>query len=234
MVKSGNSERTLLIHSSEDNNLILDQKTNDTIFNGKVSKFRGLYFFNQENPDQTFTIYSVRIEDNLIYGLSNAEEQSSRLAQILQEGKFTGLISKCKNKDSVCLKPKKRDLRKAFASILSGLSPDTIISASQLSADSSNPEPIDPQEHEYILNIYPNPVKDYLNIALIQKHNEIKYQVMNFQGTVVREGQESGSKIRIDMQSVNPGNYLVKVWNPNQTGADIVRVIKEKDEPAVT
>lgn len=70
------------------------------------------------------------------------------------------------------------------------------------------------------INVYPNPVKDILNINSEKPIQKI--QVMNMAGQIVFEGGEDSS---INMQNLPKGLYIVNIYTPNQMQSK--KVIKE-------
>ena len=61
------------------------------------------------------------------------------------------------------------------------------------------------------IKIAPNPATDYINVEFdSQINNEMQYQICGLNGNLIFEGKlESDSKI--DLKSLNPGAYLLKV-----------------------
>lgn len=70
------------------------------------------------------------------------------------------------------------------------------------------------------INVYPNPVKDILNINSEKPIQKI--QVMNMAGQIVHERGEDSS---INMQNLPKGLYIVHIYTPNQMQSK--KVIKE-------
>lgn len=63
-------------------------------------------------------------------------------------------------------------------------------------------------------NIYPNPVKDVLNIQT-SRSGEISYQVINTAGQAVLSGKTKGQNIQV--QSLPIGNYIIQMTNGEET-----------------
>ncbi len=64
------------------------------------------------------------------------------------------------------------------------------------------------------LSIYPNPVKDVLNIQT-SRSGEISYQVINTAGQAVLSGKTKGQNIQV--QSLPIGNYIIQMTNGEET-----------------
>ncbi|MGX9986077.1 M4 family metallopeptidase [Soonwooa purpurea] len=62
-------------------------------------------------------------------------------------------------------------------------------------------------------NIYPNPVKDIINIQA-KKSGEMSYQIINVSGQVVLSGKASNQSINV--QPLPVGNYVIKISNGDE------------------
>ncbi len=63
-------------------------------------------------------------------------------------------------------------------------------------------------------NIYPNPVKDVINIQA-KKSGEMSYQIINVNGQVVLSGKAANQSVNV--QSLPVGNYVIKIANGEET-----------------
>jgi len=61
-----------------------------------------------------------------------------------------------------------------------------------------------------LLNLYPNPVKDVLNIEL-DKKEEYKYSIFNFNGKKVIEGRFNNANYQIDLNNLKSGIYFLRL-----------------------
>ncbi len=67
-----------------------------------------------------------------------------------------------------------------------------------------------------MVNIYPNPADQFLNIELPVKGN-YNAQILNTVGAVISDFELSGDKI-VDVSSLSPGFYLLKISSNNSIG----------------
>jgi hypothetical protein len=74
-----------------------------------------------------------------------------------------------------------------------------------------------------MLNYYPNPVSDVLNISAAQKLESIA--VYNLLGQIVSQTTPGAEKAQIDMRSLAKGNYLVKA--ATATGEKTFKITKD-------
>ena len=73
------------------------------------------------------------------------------------------------------------------------------------------------------ITLYPNPVRDYLNLRSIDQIEQIS--VYNLLGQQVRFSSPSNSQTSIDMTSLETGIYVVKIKAGGKTGN--YKIIKE-------
>lgn len=63
-------------------------------------------------------------------------------------------------------------------------------------------------EIETVINTYPNPTTDFLNIDNSAQKN-ITYQIVSLDGRIIKRGQSDEAKIQLELQSLNSGVYLL-------------------------
>lgn len=229
-IKSGEDTLIYKITSSKNNNLIINSKTRDTVFFGTVSKFRGLYYFNEQLNDSSYWIYAVKISDNLIYGLNTARAQLEYVDQEIKNGNNRKLIKYINSDTSVIrLHPYKRELKKLFSSIISNFLPDTILNYqetySKIQDATSTLTVIDPEDFNYISKAYPNPTKDILNIELQQK-SKSTFQLTDLSGKIVLQGQLNEIINKIDISKQQIGVYALTIVNTAEKEKETIKIIK--------
>ncbi len=209
LVKKDGDTLFLKITSTKNDNSIINSKTGDTIFFGKVCKFREFYYLNHKVNDTSYYISAFKIKDNLIYGL-NTWSQYYDLDKIIVKGNGKELV-KSINADTsaIRLKPHKRELKKLFTLIMSNVVPDTILnSKSDLIKIAQRESIFEPEkdEIENDIKVYPNPTSDFINIQITQKSN---YQLNDFNGKIVMQGNLDKLENRIDVSDKQPGFYFL-------------------------
>lgn len=230
IIKTCEDTLSLTINSTRKLNLITNSKTGDTIFLGTVSRFRGLFYFNQQLNDSSYWIYAVKITENLIYGLNTAFDQSLLVDAAIENGLYPELV-KYQTPENIRLHPDKRELKKLFTSILDSISPDTIINYREISSafiDINKIESqIDPEEFEFITKVYPNPAKDYIIIDRGQRDN-IVYQIINNKGQSVLNGNLLDKETKIDLVRVPYGVYVLILLNEDTKQKEVIKIMKTK------
>jgi hypothetical protein len=223
---------SLQITANKDNNTIINRITNDTIFTGKICKYRGLYYFNEKLNDSSFWIYSVKIEDNLIYGFNQSWNQTLYVDSAIRNGKSKKLI-KFINSDTsiISLHPEKHEMKKLFSNIIVEFSPDTIIEFEskpvEIAETKNITTEIDPEEFDNILKAYPNPTKDKINIELQQK-NKATFKLIDLSGKTILQGEFNEIINEIDLSKQPSGIYALTIFNEANKQKETIKIMKTK------
>ena len=230
IVKSGADTLALLISSSDDYNIITEGRTQDTLFNGTVSMYRGLYYFSQQINDTSFIIYAVKLSGNLIYGLNTAWEQTMLVDKAIESGQFNGIV-RHHSKERIHLHPDKGVLKKLYAAILDSIRPDTIIALDEPIPVLDNTvqafAEIDQEDFEFFSRVYPNPTADFINVEQQQKI-KIAYQLTDFNGRTVLHGQIEDIKNRIDLSRQEAGIYYFSLIGAKDNHRETVKIVISK------
>lgn len=221
---------TLKITSNQNNNLIINSESGDTVFFGTVSKFRGLYYFSEQVNDSSYWIYAVKISDNLIYGLTTKWVQLFFVDDAIKNGSNKKLVKYISADTSMIrLYSDKRELKKLFSSIIDQIQPDTIINFQNTDPVTEGPtsivEAIDPEDFNYFFKAYPNPTSGIITIELQQKSKPV-YQLSDLNGNIVFEGRFENFSNQIDLSSQKPGMYSLTLINANGKQQESIKIMK--------
>jgi hypothetical protein len=220
----------LKIFTNKKINLITEKNTGDTLFFGTVSKYKGLYYFNQQLNDSSYRIHAVKINDNIIYGLSGGWYQTYLIDEEVLTGKYNKIVKYIDTINNVIrLHPDKKEFKKFFASVLSKIDPDTIITNSKTehvhSTDTSEVDvQIDPEEFEFLRNVYPNPTSDLINIELQQKN--VLYHLTDLNGRIIYKGEFIDSKNEINLNNQPNGIYMLTLIEPSGEQMETIKILK--------
>ncbi|MGQ0829327.1 MAG: T9SS type A sorting domain-containing protein [Bacteroidota bacterium] len=229
-IKKGDDILVLNISSFKNYNLIKNNQTGETLFYGTVSKFRGLFYFSQQLNDTSYWIYAVKLNDDLIYGLNTAFEQTILLDEAIENNKHQKLV-KYTSSDIFRLHPEKKELRSFFTSIIENIVPDTILRSPETftaSIDTTSAiAPIDPEDFAYFSKVYPNPTADFITIELQQK-DKIDFQLIDLNGKIVLEGQFNENINKIDLTKLQDGIFSLTIVNPGYNQRERIKIIKAK------
>jgi hypothetical protein len=204
----------LTITSSKGVNVIVESITLDTIFCGRVSRFRDLYFFTTQINDSSYWLYAVKISGNLVYGIRSGWTQMYAVDDYVMQGKYPQIVEYFKPDTSIIrLRPDKRALRKMFNSILTTESPDTILNADQVlfaSADTVESIAEPAPEFESNLKVYPNPATSFIDLELTQPGYS-SFVLSDLNGETHLHGKLESGHTRIDVSHEKAGLYLLSI-----------------------
>jgi hypothetical protein len=226
LIRKGSGSLDLRIRSTDHDNLITQAETGDTVFFGKVSQFRGVYYFSQALNDTTYWIYAVKITDQLIYGLNTGWEQTLLIDQAIEKGSYPQLV-KWMNPEEIRLHPHKREIKRMLSGIPTQIPPDTILTIAR--EETANLPlsiaPFDSDEYELVTKLYPNPVQDFCYVELGDQAN-LHYFLSDGQGNTIAQGQFKEKKNRIDMSKLSRGLYVLTLRSSIDQHKEIIKVMK--------
>jgi len=228
-IKTSYDTLNLRIISTKNDNLIVNSETGDTLFFGKVSKYRGLYYFNEKENDSMYYVNAVKISGNLIYGFPERMQQLYGVDALLMKGNHKKLV-KYFNPDTtkIRLHPDKREMKKLFSSIIAETIPDTILnyrkSVCKSIANTETVTAIEPDEFNNILKVYPNPASDFINVELQQKSKSL-FQLADINGRTILQGQLNELVNKIELGNQRAGIYLLTIINAISNERETVKII---------
>lgn len=212
-LKKGGDTLELSIVSRKGVNFVIDNTSLDTIFFGRVSKFRGIYYLSQQVDDSSYWISAVRISDHTISGLTNPWAQRYLVDDMIMNGKHPGLVDHF-NPDttSIQLKTDKDLIKKLFGEIIVHVPGDTILDAHEpaLLSTYDQTDETRSREVEARVNIYPNPVKTVLTVD-ISKTELANYSLHDLTGKLIMVGSLTDFRSRLDLSSLPPAEYIFTI-----------------------
>jgi hypothetical protein len=225
LIKNYGDTLFLKISSTKNDNLITDSKTGDTLFFGKVCKFREYYYFNEKVNDTSYYISAFKIKGNLIYGL-NRWNQYFEVDENIKKGNGKDLV-KSINADtsSIRLKPNKKELKKLFSLIMSKTLPDTLLNSktdlNEIAKRESSLEK-ETNEVENKIKVYPNPASDFINVDISHKS---LYQLIDINGKIVLQGELVELENRIEISGKQAGIYFLNISDLQKKEKQTVKII---------
>lgn len=227
-LKRGGDTLELSIVSRKGVNFVIDNSSLDTIFFGRVSKFRGMYYLSQPVDDSGYWMSAVKISDHTISGLTNPWAQRHLVDEMILKGEHPGIVYHIDpDTTSIQLKADKDLIKKLFGEIIVHVSPDTILSADERPLLSSyvQTDEARPREVEARVNIYPNPVKTVLTID-ISETRPATYSLRDLEGKLLMLGSLTDSRSMLDLSSLPPAEYIfiIQVGNSKQ---EQIRILKQ-------
>jgi hypothetical protein len=205
----------------------------DTLFFGKITHFRGVYYFNQPKKDGTYYLHAVKIRNNLIHGLHSREQQGNMLVEQIRKGAHKNLVTYISPDSSqIRLKANKKELKELFATVLPQITPDTLVTSHtagpRARLQTSKPSQPPPQKSPFLVSAFPNPTKDIVNLRLRETHL-VNYQLTDLKGKTVAQGQEQGELLHIDLHHLQSGIYALTLTltDHQRQEQESLRIVKQ-------
>lgn len=221
---------TFRIVSSKKQNFIIEIQTGDTLFKGKVSKHRELYYFSEQVNDTSFRIFAWNITDSLIYGLQHYI-QYAQVDSMILKAKHPKLVQFIdKNKHTIRLRPEKKELRKLFTSLLADTEPFEIIQPTPYSSShqpEQTPAFAEADDFELLSKVYPNPVTDILTIELHEKSRATPYYLSDLNGKIILKGILHGISNKFDISHLPNGMYILTLTSSDEE-TETIKIVKTK------
>lgn len=227
LVKKYNDTLVLNIKSNKYTNLITS-KEGDTLFYGKVCKYRDYYYFNHKVNDTSYYISAFKIKGNLIYGLDFGPQFFAVDKNILKGVYKKELVFINSDTTVIRLKTNKVELKKLFTIIMNNSVPDTLIQPKSTINTISKNELVtekdedDSENLEYSVKAYPNPAVDYINVETNKKSS---FQLFNSTNKLILEGQLNDLKNKIDISNQQSGLYFLIVKNIENNQSKTMKII---------
>lgn len=220
---------TLKITSTKTDNLIIDARTKDTVFFGSVCKYRDFYYFNEKLDDTTYHLSAIKIKGNLIYGLTNRFIQFQEVDDQIMQGGNKKLVRYFSPDSTVIrLHVDKKEMKNLFTTIISTVVPDTILnynnSYSEVPDTKETITNVEQDENASAFKVYPNPVTDYLTIALKHK-GKSSFQIADLSGRTILHGQLNEVVNKIDLNKQPGGIYLLTVINSENNETEAKKIV---------
>lgn len=238
-VKSGNDTISYSIDFDLKTRNTLVKENEDTIFLGRVSRYRGMFFLSERESDSVWLIHAIKVKKDLIYGLTSLRyrAQMCKLDELvgpdfakIEGAVFPDII--IGNEYSYQLSPKKTSLKRIYSEFIDKSTPDTIIvpiskggqkiiyDTKELILES------DSAKNKLVFNVYPNPCQNRLVLETSGKLNSFKCEIIDFNGLVVSEWKLRGHKNEMDVSFLSSGVYIVRIIDED-LNSYLIKLIKE-------
>jgi len=212
-------------------NIILFKNTLDTIFMGKVSKYRGLYYFNHKLGENKYLISAIKIKDNYITGLLTEPKQMELITNEITKTPYKKYFQFRDTINKICLvTPDKLLLRNLYSKIIKGLPSYPLVNKNRkpIPDNLQQPESLNSENEQDLIDaIYPNPVTDYCNIIFEEKG---KYEILiiNSKGDSILHETTATDQIKIDLRDKQAGIYTIKIYSPETQETETKKITLEK------
>jgi len=221
------------------NNVIIYKNINDTLFEGVVSKHKGLFYFSEKVSDSLYWIYAVEIKGNFIRGLNSSSEQmkqwdeefkSSTLDSSSSKSQYQSMIQ-FKKEDKILLTPDKTLMPKFYSSIISKLNADTLyfksLSADQKIYEGEEIEITTETNSNIIEKVFPNPIVGNIFNVTLSKKDEFQFQILDLHGKVLHTGILKDFMNEVSVPNLKAGSYLFQVFKQDEKFSQTVKLLKK-------
>ncbi len=225
-----NYEVLLRVYSKRGENIIVNDFLGDTIFKGKVSKYRGLYYFSQQINDTSYRIFAVKFNDSLIYGLRNYLEYFE-IEKAVKAGGYSSLVKYYDKRNNVMrLHPNKKEMKKLYSSFIDSIKPNEIVRQKEKiteTKDDISENKIEPDDYEVVKDVFPNPVKDFLTLETQPECVKAQFILTDLNGKILLHGTLINGTNKISINNFASGMYLLSVTSDNNQ-KEIIKIMKVK------
>lgn len=210
---------------------------NDTVFNGLVSKYRGLYYFSKPMDDLSYWIYAVEITNTTIKGLNTEWDQMNlwddRFDYLLidssqiNDQKSPVFKSVDPHQKKIHLTPDKKTMSEVYSFKLSEFSADTILKISfpELNLDSVSSATLSEnkaaQKNKLIDAAHPNPANDFLTIDFTDEQTGI-WMIFDLSGKLLLTGSYSANQLELPVSELSNGSYFLQLYEENLSQTESV------------
>lgn len=242
MVKNGKdtSNYSIKYDDASKTNYIISE-SNDTIFKGSISKYRGLYYFDYQLNDTSFWIYTVEINTGIfdevktIRGMGEMYSQMLMLKEEIEKGNFSSLIQyKDTNENNYRLEPDKKIMHEFYTAAIDSFKYDTLILKEDIISEKIEndlniliDESISVDFEDYLIysNVFPNPFAESFTIKLNESSN-YKYELFDKSGKLMQSAVFKGYTKKVNAGNLSSGLYILKITDLNTNNSEDLKLIK--------
>jgi hypothetical protein len=200
-------------------NTISRANKGDTIFHGRVSRFRKLLYFSEYIADSAYTIYAVKLQGDQVQGLGTGHEQMNALLPLVGVDPYFQLVKYSEtneNKKVYRLAYDRLKMEKFYKGVVDSLPVWKILKQNNVTVEprdtsiASSPEIVARQTGGMITNVFPNPATEQFTIEFSEE-GSFRVELYNTSGQQLKNINLQGRSGVCELNDVKPGIYIVKV-----------------------
>jgi len=213
-------------------NYLIAEK-NDTMFVGTVTKRNEMFLLNHKYEDGTYRIHAIKFDGATITGLGQSWYQSSVIKSEIDQGNYLDLI--VDSASEITLKANIRKGKQLFRNALDNIEPMILIQEGQELEDidlerEPGPTHVDEEIHienssSMIVNVYPNPVIDFVNVELNSDYSRT-LRLLNLNGQVMKVIEGKRTSIQMNLSDYKAGTYILEITNSVTGSIETKKLIK--------
>jgi len=204
-------------------NLITDTE-GDTMFNGTISQYRGVYYFNHKLNNGNYQIAAMQLDGDLVKGFLAFHSQMHWLQDSLEKWKdvkpkkdWPGYLLACED-ENILIQTEKRAAKMLFEPLLEKMEYDTLIregfeADQQVSSENKEEEPIPETKNSLIKSISPNPAVDQCIIFLSESEYSVTLTLRNIEGKKLDKVTINDRQYTFDLGPYPSGTYIIQADN---------------------
>lgn len=199
----------------------------DTIFEGTVSKHRGMYLLNRLLPNGRYRISALKFTDSTVVGLETEYLQAFLIDKEIAKGNLASMI--VDSSKQYVLEIDRKLGNELFSTILQHLDTEKLIidrdyyrHVDYINSSGQVVNMPTAEESRQVLSVYPNPVEMILTIVKYSDQ-EFNYRIIDITGKEVDSGVLTQERTEVDFTHLAAGEYILTARETRES----VKIIKK-------
>lgn len=231
---NNSTKHYLLDYYSADRSTVIRTVDGDTLYNGPISRYRGLYFLTETSPDSTFWISCFEVNDDNVIGFLQREKllrliDDSFSFYFEKPSEKPSYLTKC-SEDGITFITEEKILKNLFNAFINKLETETILAVDEETTvdDSDTITYIDQTVGtlNFIEEYLPNPVDKNLTLKFL-KSGKYHIDIRTAEGDKLEDFEFKGDITEIDFTNKSAGVYLISVTKRLRKSIDTIKVVKK-------
>lgn len=206
----------------------------DTVFQGFVSKYRGIYYLTEKKTDTTYWIGAMNVEFDSIQGFGMIREQMCELEDFAEQNLESGIIQKADTSNGIFeFNADKKLIREIYPKLIENYPKLRIISDNfdyenndweQIQNELPVDKRFDLVQDKIVESVFPNPANDFVEIDF-NEFGSYVIQLINSSGHIVTTKKIKDINLMIALSDFETGFYILRIYSPNDKLMETHRLI---------
>ncbi|PCH98275.1 MAG: hypothetical protein COB85_01815 [Bacteroidetes bacterium] len=227
VLRGSDTVRFYLDYSRKTRMNYIIRNEDDTIFQGVVTKHRGMYLLNRPLANGRYRISAVKFTDSTVVGLETEYVQGFLIDREVAQGNLDRMIVDTSKK--YILEIDREMATQLFQTLLHNFDEDKLIidrdyykHVDLINSSGQIVNMPTAKDAKRTLQVYPNPVEMILTVVK-SSELEYKYKIIDLAGKEVHAGILTDDKTEIDFTHLPAGEYILSALETRET----VKIIKK-------